>query len=105
MEKNFSRTEPTVFMDDFISRASELRSFPGSNGNPYYVDDVQEEIMYIKRMDANDAEAWPLNLLLVYLAYSKLDNFSLTSIKEYVPEFPVAARKLLLRLGMLEEVN
>src|SRR3546814_7346369 len=105
MENNFRRTEPIVFLDDFISRVFELRYFPGSNGNLCYVDDIQEDIMYIKRINAKAAEAWPLYLLPVYLAYFKLDDYSVTYIKEYVFEFPVVARILLLHLGMLEDVN
>src|SRR3546814_20837492 len=105
MENNFRRTEPIVFLDDFISRVFELRYFPGSNGNLCYVDDIQEDIMYIKRINAKDAEAWPLNLLPVYLAYFNMDDYSVTYITAYVSEYPVVARKLLLPLGLLADVH
>lgn len=102
MATKFYRTEPFITLDDFLALATDVDGFTSSHGSRYYVDGIEEDIMYIMRLDKDEYGVWPLDLLKVYEAYDKLEDFSTIRFKSYVPDLPATARGLLLRLGMLE---
>lgn len=102
MPKTYKKVKPLISLKEFKKRAIKISSFSSSGGQRYKVQSVVGNVMHFIRMDAKSSRLWDMDLDLVYLAYSELDDFATINFKPYVPITHSPARGLLIHLGLLE---
>jgi hypothetical protein len=101
MAKSFSKILPVISQADFLSRAGQVKSFTSSNGKRYEVQNVVDNIMSFKRLDAKSLQVWTMDLKQLYKAYIELNDFVTENFRPYVPITHSPARGLLIHLRLL----
>ena len=87
---------------EFLSAAKKVKKFSSSTGKRYIVKKVEDNTMFINRLDSKHPyELWDLNLEKIYSAYKELNDFDIINFKKYIPIRHSPSRGLLIHLKLL----
>lgn len=102
MPMKYKKRLPIISLEEFLTRAREVKAFRSSTGRRYQVVYCENSIMAFKRLDAKSQKPWEMDLQMIYMAYSELSSFPTENFRAYVPIRHSPARGLLLHLKLLE---
>ncbi len=98
----YFKTNPTISKSEFLNAAKKVKSFSSSTGKRYVIKKVEDNTMFINRLDSKHPdELWDLELEKIYTAYKQLENFDTINFKKYIPIRHSPSRGLLIHLKLL----
>jgi hypothetical protein len=101
----FQKIFPVISYTEFLERVSKESQFTSSRGRRYLITGLIDEVLFFDRLDSARDVEWDINLQKLYDAYITLQSYKTEEFKDFIPRRHSPGRGLLLRLGLIEEVN